>query len=275
MSQSMNLLYCVSARYLGLFVCSLKSVLLHGGYAHYDVYILHSCFDEGMMAALQQDFSQSVTFYFIRVEEEMVENFPADDQNAQETYYRFLAPFLLPAEMDRVLYLDADTIVIKPLQELYELPFDENAVVGCTHTREFLSKVNRARQQSGKALLHLNPGVLLINLPYWRSHFSLTDVVCCAFKKKTNFVSPDQFILTALCGNQVKLADAMRFNLTEQLLTFYNADHKHNAIDLPWIREHGVILHYCGYPKPGNKNYAGALAPFYKELLAPRPNKPA
>lgn len=274
-ADSINLLFCISPKDLGMFVCSLKSVLLHGGYSRYDVYILHSCFDDGMMAALRHDFKESFTFHFIQVDGERLENFPMDDRYPQETYYRFLAPFLLPQDLERILYLDSDTITINPLHELYGTPFDGNAVVGCTHTREFLTKINQARQQSGKTLLRLNPGVLLLNLPYLREHFSQTDVVNCATKKKTNFVSPDQFILTALCGNNVKLADTLRFNLSEQVLHTYNAEHKHHPIDLPWIREYSVILHYCGYPKPGNANYTGVLAPFYEELLISKSNKPA
>lgn len=42
----MNLLYCVDYHVLGIFLCSLRSIVLHGGYEHYDVYVLHSCFDE-------------------------------------------------------------------------------------------------------------------------------------------------------------------------------------------------------------------------------------
>lgn len=264
---SINLLFSVSQRYLGSFVCSLKSVILHGGCGHYDVYILHAFFDDEMMAALRRDFNQSVTFHFIRVNEEILENFPMDDHSVPETYYRFLAPFLLPQELERILYLDADTVVINPLYELYETSFDENAVVCCTHTREFLSKVNQARQQSGKALLHLDPGVLLLNLPYLRSHFTLADVADCAWKKKTNIVPADQFVLRALCGDHVKLVDSMRFNLSEQLLNSYNAAHKRNPIDLQWIRNHGVVVHYSGYPKPGNAGYTGVLKTFYDELM--------
>lgn len=267
MNETINLLFCVSQRYLGLLVCSLKSIVLHGGYSHYDVYILHSFFDEGMMEAIRRDFSDSVTFHFIRVENEMTENLPIDGNHMPETYYRFLAPFLLPEEMERVLYLDADTLVINPLQELYEMPFDGNAVVGCTHTREFLAKVNQARQQSNKAVLHLNPGVLLMNLRYMREHIRLTDVLNSAHKQRTNLIPPDQFILTSLYGNQVKLADTMRFNLAEQVLRTFNTEHKHHPVNQEWIREHGVILHYCGFPKPGDKNFTGQLAPFYEELM--------
>ena len=268
MSQSMNLLYSVSSRYLGLFICNLKSVLLHGGYPHYDIYILHSFFDEGMMAALRQDFPNAVTFHFVRVDDKMAENFPVDSRCSKETYYRFLAPFLLPDGLDRILYLDADAIVINPLRELYETDFEGNAIVGCTHASDFVTKVNQARQQSGKVVLHLNPGVLLMNLSYMREHIRLTDVLNSAHKQKTNLLSSDRFVLTSPYGNKIKLVDTMQFNLTEQVLHSYNAEHKHHPIDLEWIREHGVILHYCGFPKPGEKHFTGALAPFYEELMA-------
>lgn len=264
---SMNLLFSVSRSYLGSFVCSMKSILLHGGYAHYHVYILHSCFDDNMMDAMRRDFGNCVSFHFIQVSAELLKKLPSAFQSSPETYYRFLAPFLLPPELDQILYLDADTVVINSLHELYELSFEDHAIVGCTHIRDYLSKINHARQQSGKALLHLDPGVMLLNLPYLRSQFCLDDLIQCVSRKKTNIVSPDQFILTSLCGNSVKLAEAFRFNLSENLLNTYNAGHRSNPIDLQWIRTHGVIIHYSGFPKPGNAGYAGTLKVFYDELM--------
>lgn len=266
----MNLLYCVSTNYLGLFVCSLRSVVTHGGYDHYDVHVFHSSFDEEMLSALRRDFGASVTFHFILVPDAVTKDLVKFDHRAKETDYRFLAPFLLPQELDRVLYLDADTIVINPLDELYEAAFGGNAIVGCTHTREWMARHNHARKESDKVVLRLNPGVLLMNLPFMRTHSSMEALIQCSQKKRPHFMTQEQFLLTALYGNKVKLLDPMRFNLSEQALSTYNCEHKQHPADLDWIRSNSVVIHYCGPDKPKREGYDGKLGVFYNELFAPR-----
>ena len=82
----MNLLYCVDYHVLGIFLCSLRSIVLHGGYEHYNVYVLHSCFDEKMEAAINHDFKGIMTFHFIRVSDTLFTEFP-------ETGFSNLFPF--------------------------------------------------------------------------------------------------------------------------------------------------------------------------------------
>ena len=41
-----------------------------------------------------------------------------------ELYYRLLAPYLLPEEMERILYLDADIIINGSLREFYQQSID-------------------------------------------------------------------------------------------------------------------------------------------------------
>ena len=62
-------------------------------------------------------------------------------------YYRLLAAEFLPETLDRVLYLDPDIIVIRPLEELYHMSFDGNLFCGATHVRKFLTRLNGARLQ--------------------------------------------------------------------------------------------------------------------------------
>jgi lipopolysaccharide biosynthesis glycosyltransferase len=58
----------------------------------------------------------------------------------------------------------------------------------------------------------------------------------------------------------------MKYNLSDKILSLYNLDFTHEKIDLDWIRENTVIIHYYGKNKPWNKSYQGKLDVFYKEL---------
>lgn len=264
---SMNLLFCINRKFLTLFVSCIRSIVRSGGYTHYDAYILHSDFDKPGIEALGRDFQGRVDFHFIRVPEELFEGFPESDRYPKQIYYRLAAPLLLPRDLDRILYLDVDTVIINPLTELYETDFEGNFYVGCTHTREFLTKINQARLKSEKAVSYINTGVLLFNLPALRGNLSLAEIREYTQERKRALILPDQDILTALYGDKVKLADTMRYNLSDRILAFYNADRSHKKAGLDWVRQNSVVIHYCGKNKPWNDDYSGVLGVFYQELF--------
>ena len=49
--------------------------------------------------------------------------------------------------------------------------------------------------------------------------------------------------------------------MTERLLTFKRVNKLH--VNLKWIKDNTVVIHYCGRNKPWNKNYIGKLDRFY------------
>ena len=264
---SMNLLFCVNRKFLTLLLSCLRSIVRSGGYEHYDAYVLHSDFEQPEIDALGRDFAAAVTFHFIFVPDETFDGFPESDRYPKQIYYRLAAPLLLPQDLDRILYLDVDTVVINSLKALYETDFEGNFYVGCTHTREFLTKINQARLKSEKAVSYVNTGVLLFNLPVLRENLSLAEIRDYTNERKRAFILPDQDILTALYGDRVKLADTMRYNLSDRILGFHNADRSQEKVDLNWIRENSVIIHYCGKNKPWHDDYTGTLGVFYNELF--------
>ena len=58
----------------------------------------------------------------------------------------------------------------------------------------------------------------------------------------------------------------MYYNLSDRMLTIYNAGPGHKKRDLDWVRKNAVIIHYYGKNKPWNNGYHGILNIFYKEL---------
>ncbi len=266
----MNLLFCINRKFLTLFISCLRSIVRSGGYDRYDAYVLHSDFEQPVIDALGQDFQGMVDFHFITVPEALFEGFPESKRYPRQIYYRLAAPLLLPEQLERILYLDVDTVVINPLTELYETDFEGNYYVGCTHTRELLTKINQSRLKSEKAVSYINTGILLFNLPALRENIRLEEIRDYTNERKRAFILPDQDILTALYGDKVKLADTLRYNLSDRILALHNADRSHEKIDLDWVRKNGVIVHYCGKNKPWNEGYLGILGVFYRELFPDR-----
>lgn len=130
--------------------------------------------------------------------------------------------------------------------------------------RKFLTKVNQARLGVEEEVPYVNTGILLMNLPPLREKLRLSDIRDYANAKKHAFILPDQDILTALYGTKIKLVDTMRYNLSDRILDFYNADPRNEERDLDWVRKNAVIIHYCGKNKPWKDSYAGELGVFYQ-----------
>ena len=60
--------------------------------------------------------------------------------------------------------------------------------------------------------------------------------------------------------------DSQRYNLSDRILAFYNANPLHPHHSLEWVRQNTVIIHYCGRNKPWKPGYVGILDVFYREL---------
>ena len=270
---SANLLFCVNQKMLGLMSACLKSLLRSGGYGYYDVFVLHSDLEESIQRAMERDFQERVTFHFLQVPEELFADFPETARYPRQIYYRLAAPLLLPRELDRILYLDVDVVVINSLRTFYEMDFESSYFVGCTHTREFLTKLNQARLQSDKAVAYINTGVLLMNLNVLRQVIRLEEISAYVREHEKALILPDQDILTALYGDKIKLADSLRYNLSDRVLNFYNGSHPKEKRDVNWVRRNTAISHYCGRNKPWNESYTGTLGVFYRELMDSVPEK--
>jgi lipopolysaccharide biosynthesis glycosyltransferase len=263
----MNLLFTVNKDYLEHVTDCIKSIIRFKSKDGYDIYILHSDLSDSDQYYLSEQVEdEDVSIYFKYVDSELFEAFPETDRYPRLIYYRIFAAWFLPKELDRILYLDSDTITINPLDELYEMDFNGNYFLACTHVRKLLNKVNQHRLGMEEESTYINSGVMLMNLDALRRRQDIDEVLSYMEKRKRYFTLPDQDIITAMYGNRIGIIDTMKYNLSDKILSLYNLDLTHEKIDLDWIRENTVIIHYYGKNKPWNKSYQGKLDVFYKEL---------
>lgn len=267
--KNMNLLFAINRSFIPLLLSCLHSVSLRGGAEHYDAYILHSDLTKGDETHIADTAPEGITCHFFPVPTALFEGFPETKRYPVQIYYRLAAPHVLPAELDRVLYLDVDTVVINSLNELYHVNFEGNYFAACSHTKAFLEKFNQFRLQIEKDVPYVNTGVMMMNLPQLRAHLDLGAIRAYALEHQHQLVLPDQDILTALYGDKVKIVDTLRYNLSDRTLSFYNADPLKEDLTVEWVRENGVIIHYFGKNKPWKEHYKGVLDVFYHEYGLP------
>lgn len=91
------------------------------------------------------------------------------------TYARLFIGELLPPEIDKILYIDADTLVLNDLSELMEIDLNNYSVAGVIDIFANISKNTFKDVACGNTFI--NAGVLLINVDNWRkNNFSKLSV---------------------------------------------------------------------------------------------------
>lgn len=174
-----------------------------------------------------------------------LDNFPLMDGNiAIETYYRILAQFLLPDSLERVLWLDADIVVLNDISAFYHQAFDGAKYVVCPDSKcdSYWVRDCKEKLQLPAEHVYFNSGVMLMNLDALRQGCCMEDLLRQCELIKDRLTYHDQDILNYIYRDQVKYADWKKYNYQCILLSRVPAE------DEPDI----VILHYTGPDKPWN-----------------------
>ena len=140
------------------------------------------------------------------------QNAPVTKQYPQEMYYRLLAPWLLPRHLDRILYLDPDTLIINPIRPLWETDLEGKLFGAASHTgkTELVNNINQVRL--GTTQKYFNSGVLLINLEAGREEVTPERIFTYAAERGRELLLPDQDILNALYGERILEFDDYLWN---------------------------------------------------------------
>ena len=186
----------VYTKFVGTMLCSLFANTRHPVTVH----ILHDhTLQQINRERLQQvaaAFSQTLCFYNMdELAQKQLEQFPLLYQSdfAPAIMYRLLAGDILPTDIQRIIYLDADIIVHLDIAELWQQD------INCT----LAAVPDFGVQQTGSSLAdkgyftldrYFNSGVLLMQLNAFRTRPILTDGL--RFLQKTGCLEyPDQDIL--------------------------------------------------------------------------------
>ena len=91
-------------------------------------------------------------------------------------YFKLLIPIIFP-DFERVIYLDSDTLIFKDLSEMFNLPFNDNYILGYPFHTPWMVTINGKHPK-----IYVNAGVLLININKIRNDNK--DIEVINFTKK-------------------------------------------------------------------------------------------
>lgn len=162
----------------------------------------------------------------------------------KETYFRLYAPYILPPEIDRILYLDGDLICNGSIRDLYDTPFDGNIFAACENVDpdpHFIPWIN-SRLELPLDNIYYNAGVLLINTKEYRKFVTVEQLNKFIEDNKEKIWCQDQDVINKLFNKKIKHMDDT-----------YN--YQVNHIDALRLKYNKKIVHYLSGPKPWKKDY--------------------
>lgn len=219
----------------------------------YDIYVLHD--DSRLSLKNRNIFSQltsqynNVSIKFIDVNNSFKGAYEVRNVSI-ESYYRLLIPKLF-SELDKLIYLDVDTIINNDLTDLYSINIDNYPIAGVP---EFYSSVEFTQGYYIKSLRlsphhYINAGILLFNIKRIRQQKNFNDLTITKLTK-LKLLYQDQDIINILFKDNIIYLEHT-YNYTYSKLKAGLIIPKptiiHYTLDKPWkcVRPFGDIWwHY-------------------------------
>lgn len=254
----MNILVTIDSNYADVLIKMLSS-LSASNPDEFDVYIAHSSLRLTDLSHISKGVESSrIRLHPIKISADLFEGAHFTKRISKETYYRLLLFEYLPPEVDRILYLDPDITVLNSVRLIYNMEFGDMIFAGAGHTRGIVKAFNRLRLNLGAKGDYINAGVLMINVENMRRYVDAQQIFSFISRRGKTLFQADQDVINGLFRDKIISLNPCYYNLDE-------ATYRRSGLDLDWVRQNCVFVHYNGKNKPWKKNYKGELGVFWKQ----------
>lgn len=187
-------------------------------------------------------------------------------------YDRLFLPKVMPASVDKVLYLDDDILVRGDLRKLWNTDITDYPIAAVTDMSEAVLDYNRLGypQKDG----YFNSGVVLINLKYWREHNvikTFIDIIC---NHSNCIYAHDQDVLNIVFHDKKRTLPFI-YNVQHGFYfknEYIALDYRKYKEELEDARHNPVIQHFTG-KKPWKINCQNPGAKSFLKYLRHSPWK--
>lgn len=257
----MNILVTLNSGYIGPLSVMLKSLMINEPTESFDLYVAHSSLtDEDFSVIEKVTDKERTTIHSISVSPSLLEDAPVLKRISKETYYRLLLLDIIPENVERILYIDPDTVINKSISELYNTDFGSSVLAASGHTVGLLERLNKKRLDMPKNSRYINAGVIMFNMSEMRKSCTTKQIFEYIEKNIKKLYLSDQDVINGMFASKSIYFDPSVYNLDEKTFAFFKYTKK---IDLDWVKKNTSIIHYNGSNKPWKPKYKGKLADFY------------
>jgi lipopolysaccharide biosynthesis glycosyltransferase len=235
----MNFLVATSRAYFRYLTVMLTSLYLNHADCSVAVYVLHTeLLDEDIDLLTGQAASYGCTVHPVKVDLAPVKSLSTNRVMSHAAYLRMYAIDVLPREFDRILYMDADIIVRKPLTDLFSLDMDGYAVAACED-----SGLNSVHYKTQLGIpceqTYFNSGVMLMNLKEMRGDgITLEKLLEIAKTNNRRGICFDQDILNLALGAKLLKIPEEQYNCSPSVFDQHYGESASHA------KAFGSVIHY-------------------------------
>ena len=266
----LNVVVASDDNYASLLLISVTSLLENNSdFECINVYVLDdnlSQYNKNRINNLKNTYSCNIFFIKIKQLDSLDINLFALEKDltgtSLTTYARLFMPSLLPKDIDKLLYLDCDSLIVGSFKELWQMDISEYycaAVLG-TMNNNILKLYGFDEEDS-----YINAGFLLVNLKKWREDNVEEKFLEFLANNQGRFFYHDQGVINDVFKHKIKIIEP-KYNL-QYFFQYYDYDlaRKYRGIDTDYYtkeivdesRENPIFLHFCGheYERPWNNQY--------------------
>ncbi len=237
MNKNLNIVFTIDENYIQHFTVTLVSILENNKDIRITAYIILNVKDFSILEKVKSFFQNTYNteLIYITIDDSKFSNYKISHHLSIVVYFRLLLSELLPNTIDRVLFLDADTLVTGSLLEFVDIKFGDNYIAAIRDSAEDWGNNIQSLKAIGIPIDdYFNAGVMLVNLKLWRLESISTKLIDTANEYMDRISWWDQDILNIYFLNR-----------------WYHFDSKYNALKLSEKCEKlPVIIHYNTHTKP-------------------------
>ena len=247
---------------------ALRSLADHGGDGIPTVFVLHDGFDDDLRRRVHESCGPDLALEWITVDHATIADLKTGARLPHSSAYRVLVPRLLPSALARVVYVDADILVRRPLTDLWstDLASSPFGAVRDAYIPSIAADVPWRRLGLDPRTPYFNAGVLLMDLHAWRDT-RVSERALDLLRVET-FPNSEQTALNAVAGGWWHALDPV-WNVQSHFLAA-DASRAWGHVDTETltsaIADPGIV-HFCHgeFARPWQ---AGSSHPYRDEWLA-------
>ncbi len=213
----MNIAIAVNHKFVRYAVVLLTSVLVNSGQKAVNIFVVcRNLPDKDRLQLKGLETKHAYTVTILSVGENMIPaDLPAVDKWPIEVWLRLALPFILPPGIEKLLYLDVDTLAVRDISGLYEADLGGQYFAAVRdlsdgNLQPYQLVLFRDRIAEGD-FVYFNSGVLLMDIKKLASDYSMKDFTDTARRLNEQHEIFDQDLINMMfAGRILELPD--RFN---------------------------------------------------------------
>ena len=163
---NVSVVFTIDNLYVQPFLAATTSMTINSS-SPIEIYIVYEQLSIRNISLIRLNFLfRKVKLHFLRISTEALQGLSITHHISVTTYFRLMLAKLLPATLDKIIFMDADIIVTGNISELFHTELKGAACAAVENPNITLGYLNKIGLKSES---YFNAGVLLINLEYWRS----------------------------------------------------------------------------------------------------------